>query len=54
MTESTHLSVVFVILVVLTALSLVGTFVTSPVMAIFSVVFLAGAVAVAWDLRNQL
>jgi hypothetical protein len=53
MSEISHLTVAFVILALLTVMSLIGTFVTSPVLAIFSVVFLAGAVAVAWDLRNH-
>jgi len=49
----TQLVTAFVILALLTAMSLIGTFVTSPVMAIFALVFLLMACLVLAELRNH-
>jgi hypothetical protein len=52
MTGETQLVVVLLIVGALTLLSLIGIFVTSPVMAIFAVVFLLMACLVWAELRR--
>jgi len=53
MSEMTQLVTAFLIITALTVLSVIGTFVTSPVMAIFALVFLLMACLVLAELRNH-
>ena len=53
MTEMTQLVTAFLIISALTVLSVIGTFVTSPVMAIFAIVFLLMACLVLAEMRNH-
>ena len=51
--EIGHLAVAFIILAALTVLAVVGMLVTSPVLAIFALVFLLMACLVLAELRNH-
>lgn len=53
MSELGQLTVAFVIIAALTVLSVIGIFVTSPVMAIFALVFLLMACLVLAEMRNH-
>jgi hypothetical protein len=53
MSDHTQLVVAFLIIAALTLLSIIGIFVTSPVMAIFAIVFLLMACLVLAELRNH-
>ena len=53
MSEFTQLLTAFLIIAVLTVIAVVGIFVTSPVLAIFALVFLLMACLVLAELRNH-
>jgi len=53
MSDMAFLVGTFVLCATITVLSIVGTFVTSPVMAIFALVFLLASCLVLAEIRNH-
>jgi hypothetical protein len=53
MSEMTFLVVTFILVATIAVVSIIGTFVTSPVLAIFALVFLLMACLVLAELRNH-
>ena len=53
MSEMTFLVVTFILVATIAVVSIIGTFVSSPVMAIFAIVFLLASALVLAELRNH-